>query len=277
MDNESIKNNDPFQLQQMIIFLKAELAKYKNEVRIHRESDYYSLVVKLEEEIVQLMSEKKELSLVILKLKKDFEKEKNEYNEVIQSQDIQRVKQISSIEALLKEKNELRTINKQLSEALKKAQEELVAYSQDRGELREVNYKGIIDNLENKLIDFFQETNKQMHSVVGKFEETHKEMHESDYVKKYLVKELEEKSNEIEKLLHKITELKERDEDATGGSSSLDGEQAKNNQVLAYLDAQVEKVMGQSRDFEEQLDEKLRILNDLERKLDQLVIDIEGQ
>jgi len=33
MDNDIVKNNDPIQLQQMIIFLRAELAKYKNEVK----------------------------------------------------------------------------------------------------------------------------------------------------------------------------------------------------------------------------------------------------
>lgn len=45
MDNESVNMNDTFQMQQLIIFLKAELAKYKNEVTKHQESDYYSLVV----------------------------------------------------------------------------------------------------------------------------------------------------------------------------------------------------------------------------------------
>ena len=33
VDNDIVKNNDPIQLQQMIIFLRAELAKYKMKLK----------------------------------------------------------------------------------------------------------------------------------------------------------------------------------------------------------------------------------------------------
>lgn len=277
VDNESIKNDDPLQQQQMINFLKAELAKYKNEVDKLRNSDYYSLVLRLERENVQLTSKEKELSTELFKLKKEFEKETNDYNDAIQSQEIRRVKQIASIESLVKDRNDLRTKNKQLSEALKKVQDELEVYKQDRLELREADFKAFIDNLEDKLIVYIQETGKQMQSVVEKFEMSHTETSESDNVKEYLVKEIEEKSNEIEKLLKELSDLKEPSGDLIeSSSSSLNDRYANNPQILAYVDAQVKKILEQSLDFEEQLDTKLRILDDLEQKLNQLTIDIDG-
>ena len=273
VDNESIKNNDSFQMQQMIIFLKAELAKYKNEVNKHKDSDYYSLVVKLEEENAQLINNNKELSLVLLKMKKDFEKETNDYNEIMHSQEMQRLKQMSSIEGLLKDKNDLLTMNNQLSEALKTAQDELGVYKQSKNELRKPDYKESIENLEQKLIDFIQETSKQMYTVVENFEKTRKEISESDNIKMYLVKEIEEKSVEIERLLNELSNLKQQREDPTFPN----GNYAQNKHMLAYLDAQLKKMLGQSIDFEEQLDAKLRILNDLDQKLNQLNKEIDGQ
>lgn len=275
--NESLEHNDPLQSQQMVTFLKAELEKYKSEVDKLRNSDYYSLVLRLERENVQLTSKEKKLSKELFKLKQDFEKETNDFNEAIQSQETQRLKHISSIESLLKDRNDLRTKNKQLSEALKKAQDELGVYKQDRLELREADFKSFIENLEDKLIVYIQETGKQMHSVVEKFEITHKEISETDNVKKYLVKEIEEKSNEIEKLLRELSDVKEPSEDLIGSSSSfLNGKHANNPHILAYVDSQVKKILEQSLDFEDKLDEKLRILDDLELKLNQLTIDIDG-
>ncbi|MFJ7951062.1 hypothetical protein ACIQZG_05960 [Lysinibacillus sp. NPDC096418] len=277
MDNESLKNDEPLQLQQMNVFLKTELAKYKNEVDKLRNSDYYSLVLRLERENVQLTSKEKELSKELFKLKKEFEKEVNNYTETIQSQEKQREKHISSIDSLLKDRDDLRIKNKQLSEDLKKVQDELEVYKQDRLELWEADYKAFIENLEDMMIVYIQETGKQMHSVVEKFEMTHKEISESDNVKKYLVKEIDVKNNEIDKLLKELAYLKEPSEDLIGSSStSLKGEFANNPQALAYVDAQVNKVLGQSKDFEEQLDAKLRILDDLEQKLNQLTVDIDG-
>ena len=62
MNSEYIKNKDPLQLQQMIIFLKAELAKYKQEVKKYHDSYHYSLAEKLEQENIQLVNEKNMLS-----------------------------------------------------------------------------------------------------------------------------------------------------------------------------------------------------------------------
>ena len=100
VDNQSVKNNDPIQLQQMIIFLRAELAKYKNEINRLRDSDYYSLVLRLERENVRLTRQNKELSMDRMKLKRMFERESKTYEEDRQKRESQRQKHIASLDLL---------------------------------------------------------------------------------------------------------------------------------------------------------------------------------
>lgn len=130
MDSEVVKNNDPIQLQQMIIFLRAELAKYKNEVKRLRDSDYYELILRLERENVYLTKSKKDLSMELLKLKRNYEKELQLYNEEMERRELRRKKQIASIESLLKELTELRAENKVLKENIKEANAKLLTLKQ---------------------------------------------------------------------------------------------------------------------------------------------------
>ncbi|MET4561395.1 chromosome segregation ATPase [Lysinibacillus parviboronicapiens] len=276
MDNESVRNNDPIQLQQMIIFLRAELAKYKNEVERLRDSDYYSLVLRLERENVQLTNREKELTLELIKLKRELEKEATQYQEDIQMREIQRKKHVSSIEALLKDKNDLRMENEQLMGALKAAEDELRSFKKERQEVMVADYKTAIENLENKLIDFTEITNKQMENIVEELGTTRRELSGSDNINYYLVKEIEEKRIENDKLLDEIAELNHHIELLSKSNPSLlSGKNILNSQVFSDLDAQVKKILDQSVGFEGQLDAKLRILDDLEQKLNQLAIEIE--
>ncbi len=276
VDNESVRNNDPIQLQQMIIFLRAELAKYKNEVERLRDSDYYSLVLRLERENVQLTNREKELTLELIKLKRELEKEATQYQEDIQMREIQRKKHVSSIEALLKDKNDLRMENDQLMGALKAAEDELMSFKKERQEVMVADYKTAIENLENKLIDFTEITNKQMENIVEELGTTRRELSGSDNINYYLVKEIEEKRIENDKLLNEIAELNHHIELLSKSNPSLlSGKNILNSQVFSDLDAQVKKILDQSVGFEGQLDAKLRILDDLEQKLNQLAIEIE--
>ncbi len=276
VDNESVRNNDPIQLQQMIIFLRAELAKYKNEVERLRDSDYYSLVLRLERENVQLTNREKELTLELIKLKRELEKEVTQYQEDIQMREIQRKKHVSSIEALLKDKNDLRMENEQLMGALKAAEDELRSFKKERQEVMVADYKTAIENLENKLIDFTEITNKQMENIVEELGTTRRELSGSDNINYYLVKEIEEKRVENDKLLNEIAELNHHIELLSKSNPSLlSGKNILNSQVFSDLDAQVKKILDQSVGFEGQLDAKLRILDDLEQKLNQLAIEIE--
>ncbi|MEG0385220.1 MAG: hypothetical protein RR642_10740 [Solibacillus sp.] len=278
MDNESVNMNDTFQMQQLIIFLKAELAKYKNEVIKHKESDYYSLVVRLDEENSQLQIQNKEFSLEILKLKKEFENKTKSHNEIMYIQETQRLKQIASIESLLEDKEQLRALNKELADELEATREELNAKVEGTNVIREVDFNAVIESFERKLFHSTEETGKQLTSAFRTFETAQKEGDELNHMNTYLMKENEEKSAEIEKLQDEIIRLKQQNESPPqkNESSLQSGKYAKNTHLLAYLDTQMKKMLEQSIEFEEQLDVKLRILNEIEQKLNQLTDEIEG-
>lgn len=261
VDNDIVKNNDPIQLQQMIIFLRAELAKYKNEVKRLRDSDYYSLVLRLERENVQLTKQKKELSMELLKQKRDYEKKTKTYFDDIQAREIQKKKQLSSIEGLLKELEELRAENKLIKESLKFTKEELLSMNSD------ANFRSLFDGLENKLNVFTKDISQQMKTMIEAVEKSQLEQADLDILNKHLVLEIEGKSTEIEKLSEELADLKKH-------SFFWGPKTMMNPEFLAHLDARLNKVLAQSIDFEKQLNHKLRLLDDLDHKLNELAIEI---
>ncbi|QPQ28947.1 hypothetical protein [Lysinibacillus sp. JNUCC 51] len=258
MDNDIVKNNDPVQLQQMIIFLRAELTKYKNEVKRLRDSDYYSLVLRLERENVQLTKQKKDLSMELLKQKREHEKKLKTYYEDIQAREIQKKKQLSSIEGLLKELEELRAENKLMKEALKSTKDEIHSVNSD------ATYKTLVDGLENKLNVFTKDISQQMKTIIEAIERSRLELANSDNLNKQLA---EMRSAEIEKLSEELADVKKH-------KFSLSGKTIMNPEVLTNLDVQVNKVLAQSLDYEKQLNQKLRLLDDMEHKLNELTIEI---
>jgi len=258
VDNDIVKNNDPIQLQQMIIFLRAELAKYKNEVKRLRDGDYYSLILRLERENVELTKQKKELSMELLKLKRDHDRTIKTYYDDIQAREIQKKKQLSSIESLLKELEELRAENKLIKESLKFTKDELLSMNSD---------KVTVDSLENKLNVFTRDISQQMQSIIEAIERSRLEQNNSDSLNKHLAKEIEEKSIEIVKLSEELADVKKQ-------SLSLSGKTKVDSEFLTHIDAQVNKVLAQSMDFEKQLNHKLRLLEDLDHKLNELTIEI---
>jgi len=236
VDNEIVKNNDPLQLQQMIIFLRAELAKYKNEVKRLRDSDYYTLVLRLERENIQLTRLRKDLSMELLKLKRDFDKELEAYDEEIQKREFQRKKQIASIESLLKELNELRAENKLLKDSIDVS-------------IEETSYRSMIEGLEKKLNDFTIVTGGQMGHIIETIEQSYRNKAEADGLYQQLVKELETKNLEIEKLTNELKGYKN---------------QSDNSRVK----------MNESINIDEQIDYRLRMLDELDQKLNELAFEI---
>lgn len=261
VDNDIVNNNDPIQLQQMIIFLRAELAKYKNEVKRLRDSDYYSLVLRLERENVELTKQKKELSMEVLKQKRDHERKMKTYYDDIQAREIQKKKQLASIEGLLKELEELRVENKLMKEKLKFTKDELHSTNLD------AKYETIVDVFENKLNDFTNDISQQMKTIIEAFERSRIEQANSEDLHKHLAKEIEGKSREIEKLSEELADMKKQNF-SRGGKTIL------NAGVLSHLDTQVNKVLAQSIEFEKQLNHKLRLLGELEHKLNELTLEI---
>ena len=260
VDNQSIKNNDPIQLQQMIIFLRAELAKYKSEINRLRDSDYYSLVLRLERENVQLTRRNKELSMDRLKLKRTLEREAKAYNEDIRRREIQRKKYISSIGALIKEKEHLRTENIGIQQTKKAIEDELLREEVAGKE------KLAIENLDTLLNSFVKEMNEKMDTILKTILKK-----DDNHVQDNVVKALEEKDNEIDRLSVEVANLKNKN---TSTFALASEKTSVSTEVFADLDAKIQKIITQSVDFEEQLDKKVRILDDLEQQLTQLALEI---
>ncbi|UNT55976.1 hypothetical protein [Lysinibacillus capsici] len=239
MDNDIVKNNDPIQLQQMIIFLRAELAKYKNEVKRLSDSDYYALVLRLERENVQLIRHKKDLSMELLKLKRDFDKELQAYDEEIQKREAQRKKQIASIEALLKELAELRVENKSLMDKIQASKEASI----------DPNERSIVEGIDKKLSDYTTLASKQMENIIETLEKHHREKVESDSLHRHLLSELEMKNLDIERLSNEIVALNKQSKDSSTS-------------------------MKQGVNIDEQIDFRLRMLDELDEKLNELALEI---
>ena len=70
MNSGNFVSNDPLQLQQMIVFLEEEVEKYQD-------SDHSSIIDLLEQDNVQLMHDKNELSKELSVLKKEFTTNRN--------------------------------------------------------------------------------------------------------------------------------------------------------------------------------------------------------
>ncbi|MFJ7669157.1 hypothetical protein ACIQXI_18960 [Lysinibacillus sp. NPDC097195] len=259
MDNQSIKNTDPIQLQQMIIFLRAELAKYKNEINRLRDSDYYSLVLRLERENVQLTKRNKELSMDRMKMNRTVERNAKAYAEELQRKEHQRKKHISSIDALLKEIEHLRAENKRLLQTNQTTNDELLTMKKDLV----THDKRIIENLENQLSSYTKEMNEKITAILEAIQNN-----ADNNVHDYLVKELAERNNEINRLSNELAEIKSENLalSSEGSNFKVKG--------LSHLDAKIQKILAQSIDFEEQLDIKIRLLDDLEQQLTQLALEI---
>ncbi len=224
MNSENIKNNDPLQLQQIIIFLKAELARHKHEVKKHQNSYHYSVVENLEQENSQLTNEKNELAEQLVKLNQEFKKRASDYRGPVQLQGMQGNRFITSIDTFQKTKTDLLPISKQLTEVIDKLKDG-VNTDQQRYKKHDRQVSSLLKKLENnkmtiaqleyKLGDLIQEVNKQVHSQLEKLDMVSKERTQSEKVRERLLIEIEEKNNTIGKLQHEISNLKEQNEKHT--------------------------------------------------------------
>lgn len=295
MNSEYIKNKDPLQLQQMIIFLKAELAKYKQEVKKYHDSYHYSLAEKLEQENIQLVNEKNMLSEELHTLHKEFEKRTNDYEKHIHLHEIQSEKYITSIDTLRKTKTGLWTTNKQLTDVINDLKDGLdTSLYNDRQITSFYNkiaeYKTTIEQLENKLVHLIQESNTQVQSRIEKLDITTQKRIESEKVQQHLLKEIEEKSSIIRRLQSEVSVLQKQNKKIVAnksgnrknsistdiGSYDLTNLVAIDAETLLQLDRQIKELLAKSLDYEEKLDAKLILLNTLEHELDQITGEIEA-
>ena len=266
VDTENIKNKDTLQLQQIILSLKSELIKYQNEISTLQNNDYSSLVSHLEQENNQLTKQNKDLSMELLKLRKTYEKEMNELHEDIQSRETQRIKLVSTIESLVKSKKDLQTENTKLMKAIEQVHKSNLTLPKQL----ETDLKQSIENINSTLHEIIRKNGQQFSAII---EELVKNKNDAIDINLYLLKEIKTKNTKIETLMDEIEKLKEQLRN-NPVSPFADSVNTINTDILSHLDTQVQKVLTQSVHFETQLEEKLRILDDLEHKLIQLANDI---
>jgi len=264
VNNGNIKNKDPLQLQQIIIFLKCEIEKYKNQIETFKDSDYYSLVENLEEENRQILTKKNELIKGFENLEEKYEKQMKAHKEFLLHSEMQREKQSTSIEALRKTKEELWTMNKQLTLALENS------LTNKESRLSKYDFQKAIDQLELRFIDEFNQVTEKMNAQIEKFNLANKERAKSEEVITHLENKIKGKNNTISSLEVNLIKEKER-------SNSLDTELhtlTVDAEILNQLDAQIRKLLAQSFEHEENLEAKLKLLNEMEYKLDELTAEI---
>ncbi|QBP40081.1 coiled-coil domain-containing protein [Paenisporosarcina antarctica] len=300
MNTGNIKNNDPIQLQQTIIYFKAELAKYKGKVEKYKNNFDHSLIEKLEQENVHLTNDKAELSLEVYKLNKELERQTSDFKERIHLQEVQIKTSMNSINNLQKTKTDLRQMNKQLTEVIKTLKDGLNSdkyrnKKQDRQVLslnqKLAEYKTTIEQHDSKLVELFQEANKKVYLKIEKLDISINDRIQSEEDRQYMIKEMEEKEKALEKLQHEIMNLTEQNEKYKDAITRLEKSLSEKNDgiglfsssstptidsdMLLQLENQIKDVLGQSLDFEEKLAAKLIVINSLEHKLDQLTIEID--
>jgi len=115
--------------------------------------------------------------------------------------------------------------------------------------IEETSYRSMIEGLEKKLNDFTIVTGGQMGHIIETIEQSYRNKEEADGLYQQLVKELETKNLEIEKLTNEIKGYKN---------------QADNSRVK----------MNESINIDEQIDYRLRMLDELDQKLNELAFEI---
>lgn len=237
MISEHTRNNNFQQLEQTIIYLKVELAKYKNKVNKVQGDYYYSLAEKLAYDNEQLTAEKNELTEDLFRLNKELAKRTSDYKESLHLYEIKSKKQIATIDALQQTKNNLL----------------------------------MIEQLEYRLVNHIQDANKPLQVVIDKLAVANQEHFESDQVKQYLLQEIDEKNSTIKQLRHELSVILEQYDklEAKNNTPMIDTE------ILMQVDHQIKKILGQSLAYEEQLALKVLALQSLEHKINQLTVDID--
>ncbi|WP_342505681.1 hypothetical protein [Sporosarcina sp. FSL K6-2383] len=237
MISENTRQNSFQQLEQTIIYLKAELAKYKNEVRKVQSDYYYSLSEKLTDDNEQLTVEKNELTEDLFRLNRELVKRTSEYKERIHSYEIQSKKQLETIDALQ--------------------------------QMKSVSI--MIEQLEYRLMSHIQNANKPLLPTIDQLAQSNKEHSEFDQVEQHLLQEIDEKNNIIDKLRLEFSVIQEQNDKLVAGN----GASAIDTETFMQVDLQIKKLLGQSLEYEEQLSAKLLALHTLEHKLDQLTVEVD--
>ena len=252
MNKEWNLNLDPLQLQQMIIFLKSEIAKYKNEVAQLKNNDYYSLSLTFEQENLQLKEQIRELSKQILIIERTYQKEIASFQIEAQTYEHKRAKLNNSIQRLVAEKEQLKTTNQQLQNALKETQH-----------LKKTSEYYYLESFEKTFPNFIQQTYDQFQSIQSQL---NNHLEEVLTAKKDILENLKQEGEQIK---HLLNELNITNKDVIG----IQERDNENLSTLPDLEEKMKIVYSKTKLFEQQLEEKLQMLHTFEKQFNELTND----
>ncbi|MFC0561970.1 hypothetical protein [Halalkalibacter alkalisediminis] len=219
MYSTNVKMNDTIQLQQKIIYFKAELAKYQAKVKDYENDYHYSQLKKLKEENLQLMEEKKAISLQLKAASEEFENSLEEFkNQVVtfteqESSFHSRLSQKQEeIERLKKEKETYeKDLGLKIDAALAKEKEinqhKIAKLEQTINGLKE-NNEALTSNLQ-KLNDERKSEEQKHVKFTQKIQSLQNELHDSNKDKSNFKKHNHDLQEEINHLKTKIIQMED--------------------------------------------------------------------
>ncbi|WP_028784810.1 hypothetical protein [Thalassobacillus devorans] len=148
---------DPVQLQQKIIYFKAELAKYKEKVKDYQENYHYAQLDNLKEQNIQLLEDKAELDYQVEKMEKELQTAEEIIAEQQGDRSRMQIKNKSLQELLQKQESEFRVMkenliekNEHITKEKERIQNKAIELEQSNRELQE-KYKKMVKQLENNI------------------------------------------------------------------------------------------------------------------------------
>ena len=258
MNKERSLNFDSLQLQQMIIFLKSEIAKYKNEVEQLQQTDYYSLALTLEQENFELKKQQREFSLELLKMKRKLQKEIAAFQMETRTYMEKRAKLTSSIQRLVTEKDQLKKTNEQLLASLNTMQRKIQLSEKSAYHFTR-EYR---QTFEQPLLHFIEQATEQLQSLQ---EQVNRQYTEVATTKQEILFHINEEGDQIKRLVNELKEAREKQEAIHSQELGI-----KDISSLPHIENQMQIIYSKTKLFEKQLEEKLQMLHTFEEQLNQL-------
>lgn len=302
---------DPVQLQQRVIYYKAELDKYKRKVQDYQENYHYALLEKLKNENEGLLKEKAEWETQnrvekaeLSKRTNSLEKQISLYKDQIIQLNDQVYAQKSACERLRTEKTSLFQANKGL-ENDKQVNLERVKQYQRKSALLQESYLEVMRKFkaESRMKqEAAKRTEEYLDALRVEKEERKTEQRGYEQEVKHLQIQVKEMKEQEKEWLQSIKSLKEEQEilkeEARAMEVSLDSIRKENeslkqenaglleqiesktksnieNNPLPLLEEKMQQLLGESINFHEAIDTKTTLIETLESKLKQLSEEID--
>lgn len=267
MYSDISKLTDTIQLQQKVIYFKAELAKYQMKVKSYENDYHYSQLKKLKEENLQLIDVNNALSLNNVELQMNIDN-------LIKEQELNQ-KKLYEFKQLLKDSkvkdNQINKLNDKLAEALEQIQQyekALSVLNQEKTELLSFTRQ-----LEKKLVEN-QTTNIDLTNKIAFFQEESEKYSSLQRTHEILRQEMKSSQENLNEMFIKFKET-----NFEGNPTLTEGTSPPTNIdelfLLKQLECQFKELLAQAFEYEEKLDSNIIIINELENKLNDLTSEIE--